>query len=227
MKGVYFWYNTKVVTAYAFYGSLGSIPIFLLWIYLSWIVVLFGAEVAFAVQHVGTYRREVEQARLSAADRDRLALVVAVEIVRRFIRGDPPATGEEVAAKLRATIRMVNQVLFELAAQGILREVALPGRKEPGYLPARDPGVMTVRDMLQAVRAYGDPATLPDGTLAAAMYQLIEEAEGQASETLSRVTLRELAVRSDSVPAPGPAESGSGATAMPPAPRAAAADRLA
>ncbi len=227
MKGVYFWYNTHVVTAYTFYGSLGSIPVFLLWIYLSWIVVLFGAEVAFAVQHVGTYRREVEQARLSAADRDRLALVVAVEIVRRFVRGEPPATGEEVAAKLHATVRVVNQVLFELAEQGILREVAHPNRKELGYLPARDPGVMTVRDMLTAVRAYGDPATLPDGSAAASMYQLIEEAEGQASALLSSVTLRELAVRSIPDPSPKVAGAGNGDTAMVPAPCAPAADRMA
>ncbi len=204
MKGVYFWYNTKVVTAYVFYGSLGSIPVFLLWIYLSWIVVLFGAEVAFAVQHVGTYRREVEQARLSAADRDRLALVVAAAIVRGFMKGEPPATGEQVAAQLHATVRGVNQVLFELAAQGILREVALPDRKEPGYLPARDPGSMTASDMLASLRAYGDPATLPDDPAASSIYRLMDEAEEQATTTLSRVTLRELAVRGVPDPAAPP-----------------------
>jgi hypothetical protein len=109
--------------------------------------------------------------------------------------------------------------------------VALPDRKEPGYLPARDPGVMTVRDMIQAVRSYGDPATLPDGTIAASMYHLIEEAEGQASERLCRVTLRELAVQSDPASQPASdvalAESGNGDTAMPPAMRAPAADRRA
>lgn len=208
MKGVYIWYNTQIVTAYTFYGSLGSIPVFLLWIYLSWIVVLFGAEVAFAVQHVGTYRREIEQERLSAADRDRLALVVAVEIVCRFVRGEPPATGEQVAARLRATVRVVNQVLFELAAQGILREVADPGRKEPGFLPARDPAAVTVRDMLAAVRSYGDPAALPEGAVAASMYHLLDEAERQAGTALSGITLRELAVRSFAERGPEPATAG-------------------
>jgi hypothetical protein len=71
MKTVYFWYNTHFVSNYTFYGALGSIPIFLLWVYLSWIIVLFGAEVAFAAQHVNTYKREIEETRLSAADRDR------------------------------------------------------------------------------------------------------------------------------------------------------------
>ena len=209
MKGVYFWYNTKVVTAYTFYGAVGAIPVFLLWVYLSWIIVLFGAEVVFAVQHVNTYKREIEQARLSAADRDRVALVVTTEIVRAFVKGEPPLTGEEVAERLNSTVRAVNEVLFELSSQGILREVALPARKEPGFLPARDPGVMTARDVLAAVRSFGDPATLPDGSTAGSIYRLIDEAEGQATATLSRVTLRELALQ-ERPPAPGPALAGNG-----------------
>jgi membrane protein len=209
MKGVYFWYNTHVITAYKFYGSVGAIPVFLLWVYLSWIIVLFGAEVVFAVQHVNTYKREIEQARLSAADRDRLALVVATEIVRAFVKGEPPLTGEEVAERLNSTVRAVNEVLFELSTQGILREVALPARKEPGFLPARDPGVMTARDVLAAVRSYGDPATLPDGERAGSVYALIDEAESHATAVLSRTTIRQLAMESSSL-APGPALAGNG-----------------
>ncbi len=194
MKTGYIWYNSHFLSTQKFYGSLGAIPIFLLWVYLSWIVVLFGAEVAFAVQHVNTYRREIEQLRLSAADRDRLALVVTVSIVQAFTKGEQPPTGEATAAKLNATVRAVNEVLFELSTQGILREVALPGRKEPGFVPAQDPGVMTAREVLAAVRTYGDGCPLPEGPATAAAYRLINEAEEQATASLSRVTIRQLAV---------------------------------
>lgn len=211
MKGVYFWYNTHVVTAYKFYGAVGAIPVFLLWVYLSWIIVLFGAEVVFAVQHVNTYRREIEQARLSSADRDRLALVIATAIVRAFVKGEPPLTGEEVAARLNATVRAVNEVLYELAAQGILREVALPGHKEPGFLPARDPSVLTAHDVLAAVRSYGDPASLPDGSMAGSIYALLDQADGEARASLSRSTLRELAMGTwESSAAPAPESDGNG-----------------
>jgi len=192
MKTVYFWYNKMIVTNYTFYGSLGTIPIFLLWIYLSWIVVLFGAEVAFAVQHVGTYKREVEQVRLSASDRERLALLLCVRPVRAFETGAAPPTAEEIAAQFDAPVRVVHEILYQLAAKGVLREVVVGHQKDPGYMPARDPEVLTARDVLAAIRTYGDVSSLPDGQEAAAVYRLVDQAEEQATAALARVTLKEL-----------------------------------
>jgi membrane protein len=193
MKSVYFWYNSKVVTTYALYGSLGTIPVFLLWIYLSWIIVLFGAEVAFALQHVGTYRREVGQVRLSAADRERLALLLCVPPVRAFATGAPPPTAEEIAARFDAPVRVVHEILYQLAAQGVLREVVIGHQKDPGYMPARDPATLTARDVVAAVRTYGDPSALPAGREAAAVYGLVDRAEEQVAAALAGVTLRALA----------------------------------
>lgn len=219
MKTVYFWYNTHFVSNYKFYGALGSIPIFLLWLYLSWIIVLFGAEVAFAAQHVNTYKREIEQTRLSAADRDRLSLVVCVEVVRAFIRGDRPPVGEEVANALNSPVRHVNEILYELTSQGILRSVSLPERKDPGYLPSKDPSVMTARDVLSAVRTYGDESTLPANPAADPLYDLIDRAEAQAMAPLSAVTLRELsAVPRLPGPSAAPGGNGNGAPSASPEP---------
>ncbi len=205
MTGLYVWYNARIMTSYTFYGSLGSIPIFLLWVYLSWIIVLFGAEVAFAAQHTETYRREMEGIRVSAADRDRLALVVCLEAVRPFERGGEPPTAEAIAARLKAPSRVVHEVAYQLTARGILREVTALGAKDPGLVPGRDPSAVTVRDVLVALRSYGDPLSLPDGQEAAAIYRLVNQAEEEASEVLGRVTLKDLAARGDPPPAPPPA----------------------
>jgi membrane protein len=207
MKTVYFWYNAHVLTNYKFYGSLGSIPIFLLWIYLSWIIILFGAEVAFAAQHVNTYKREIEQVRLSAADRDRLALVVCVEVIRPFSQGATPPSGEEIAVSLNTPVRQVNEILYELSKQGILRAVTIPDRKDQGYLPARDPGVMTARDVVSAIRMFGDKTTLPTVPEAERIYRLVDRAEGDAMGPLGAMTMRELAVRPPALP---PAQAGNG-----------------
>lgn len=193
MTTAYFWYNTHVVSSYAFYGSLGSIPIFLLWVYLSWIIVLFGAEIAFAAQHVDTYRRELEAVKVSAADRDRLALVIALEAVRPFESGGAPPTSETVAARLHAPSRVVHEIVYQLMDRGILREVTALNAKDPGLVPARDPSVMTARDVLHAVRRYGDRLALPEGDGAPAVYRLVDEAEERATSDLARVTLKELA----------------------------------
>jgi membrane protein len=214
MKSIYFWYNTHFISNYTFYGALGSIPIFLLWVYLSWIIVLFGAEVAFAAQHVNTYKREIEETRLSAADRDRMSLVVCVEVVRAFIRGDRAPAGEDIANTLNSPVRHVNELLYELTSQGILRSVALQDRKDPGHLPAKDPSVMTARDVLSAIRTFGDEATLP---AAAPLYELIDRAEAQAMGPLSEVSLRELAA-APRLPGPSSAPPAGGASEGKPAP---------
>jgi len=209
MKSIYFWYNTHFISNYTFYGALGSIPIFLLWVYLSWIIVLFGAEVAFAAQHVNTYKREIEETRLSAADRDRMSLVVCVEVVRAFIRGDRAPAGDDIANALNSPVRHVNELLYELTSQGILRSVALQDRKDSGYLPAKDPSAMTARDVLSAIRTFGDEATLPAMPTAAPLYELIDRAEAQAMGPLSEVSLRELAA-APRLPGPAPASGGNG-----------------
>ncbi len=202
MKSLYVWYNAKVVTAYTFYGSLGSIPIFLLWIYLSWIIVLFGAEVAFAAQHVETYKREIDVVKVSHADRERLSLVAAILAVKPFEAGEPPPTADAIASAMNAPVRVIHDILYELAAKGILREVGLGGNKDPGYLPARNPEQLTARDVLRAVRSYGDDYKLPEGHGASAVYRLIDDAEAHATEALSRVTLKDLASRNGSPAAP-------------------------
>ena len=215
MKTLYFLYNTHVVTNYKFYGSLGTIPVFLLWIYLSWIIVLFGAEVAFAAQHVNTYRREIGQVRLSAADRDRLALVVAIEVVKPFIAGSKPPTGEVVAQRLNSPVRMVNEILFELSAQGILRTVTLPDQKDAGYLPAKDPASTSARDVVSAIRTFGDPGALPNGDKSESVYRLLDEAEAEAMGPLSGISIRELAARQAPPPPTAAPESRNPAPAPP------------
>ena len=205
MKSIYFWYQSHFISNYTFYGALGSIPIFLLWLYLSWIIILFGAEVAFAAQHVNTYKREIEQTRLSAADRDRLSLIVCVEVVRAFIRGDRSPAGEEIATTLNSPVRHVNEILYELTHTGILRSVTLAERKDPGYLPSKDPSTITARDVLAAIRTYGDGSTLPANPGANPLYELIDRAEALAMAPLSAVTLRELAaVRPPAPPVQAP-----------------------
>ena len=118
--------------------------------------------------------------------------------------GAPPPTADVIAAAMNAPVRVVHDILYQLASKGILREVGLGGNKDPGYMPARDPAKLSARDVLHAMRTSGDAYTLPDGQGAAAVYQLVDQAEARATDALAGVSLKELAGRNGEAPPASP-----------------------
>ncbi|HTF56742.1 MAG TPA: YhjD/YihY/BrkB family envelope integrity protein [Planctomycetota bacterium] len=191
LKGLFILYNDRVVASYEVYGTLSAIPIFLLWIYLSWVLVLFGGEIAFAAQHVKTYRREVDAPKLSHAFMERLAVHLMVEIARDFIGGRDPATSEALADRLKVPVRACNDVLFHLTGGGLLREVS--HGQVTTYLPAEDLDRITVKRIVDALRRHGDePALAVEGVAGDRLGRILQEAEESSSKQLDQVTLREL-----------------------------------
>jgi len=200
LKRLYVLYNATFVNSYQVYGSLGAIPILLLWIYLSWIVVLFGAELVFAMQHVRTYEREMEAPKLSQAFREKLALYVMLDVTRDFMAGKEGPNSEQIAERLRVPVRVVNDVIFTLTTQKMLREV--PNGQNANYFPAEDPARTSVKRVLDAMRTHGDEPAIQNGTVSERLSNLLKEAESSSARHLDSLTMRELAM---SAPASPPA----------------------
>ena len=116
-----------------------------------------------------------------------------MEAVKSFESGDPPPTDEALAERINAPVRVVHELSYQLVTQGILRQVYPKDGMDPGLMPARDPGVLTARDVLGAIRNYGDPCALPAGEEANQIYRLMDRAEEEATQVLAKSTLKELA----------------------------------
>lgn len=193
-KGAYVWYHSHVVTAYEIYGSLGAIPVFLLWVYFSWALVLFGGELAFAIQHSRTYRREIEVSGVSQQFKERLGLLLTLRVTRAFLRGERAPTAEGLAMALDTPIRLVHEVVHRLAGAGVLREAHERRAKAPGLIPGRDVSALTALDVLRALHTQGtEPASLPADPDLARLDELVDRAHAAASEPLAAATLKELA----------------------------------
>jgi len=134
------------------YGSLSAIPIFLFWLYVSWLIVLLGAQVAFASENLTTYREEVLASRASRAARELLALRIAVEVAGRFLRGDAPINRDELPHVLQASGRLVNKVVDELIEIGCLVQV---GAEEQLGL-GRDPRELGPTELLDLLHRHGE-----------------------------------------------------------------------
>lgn len=137
------------------YGSFAALPLFLIWLQLSWRIVLFGAEVSFAHQNVDTYEFEHDCLNVSRSFRRLLSLRIACEAVKRFALGQAPLTPKQVTDELDIPVRLVRVILFELVEAGVLIEVMDPTQRQSSFHPARDISQLTVQFVLDALEKKG------------------------------------------------------------------------
>jgi len=117
------------------YSTLAALPFFLSWLYLSWLVVLFGAEVAAAYQNIESYSRARVAHRISPAERLRIGLNLLLTICARFRREEPPWTADQLSRYLECPARLVDELLADLSRVNIV----MPSGT--GRLPAYQPAV--------------------------------------------------------------------------------------
>jgi membrane protein len=139
----------------AIYGSFAALPLFLLWLQISWLVVLFGAELSFAHQNVETYEFEQDCRSVSHSYKRLLSLLVAHHLVQNFCNGAKPSGASQISQKLEIPIRLVREILYELAESGVVSEVKTESDKEAAYQPGRDVEALTVKYVIDALEKRG------------------------------------------------------------------------
>jgi membrane protein len=181
-KSGYAWAASHLFRFQAVYGSLAAIFVFLLWLYFSWTIFLFGARLAFVFQH---HRALVEKEEGNVMSRELLAVRALLEVALAWWDGGPAPDAGEVADRLDAPAEPVREVLAELEEAGFLSE------SDDGRLtPARPLSRITLADVRNVVA--GPPPRTPSEPAAAKLANLLDEGEGAAAEHLSRTTLESL-----------------------------------
>jgi len=139
----------------AIYGSFAALPLFLGWLQVSWLVVLFGAEISFSHQNVDTYEFEPDCLQVSISFKKLLSLRITHLLVKNFSAGKPPLTATMITHALEVPIRLVRQVLFELAESGIVSAVVTEDGENPAYQPGRDSDSLTIQYVIDALEKRG------------------------------------------------------------------------
>jgi membrane protein len=148
-------FQVQITTRYAIYGSFAALPLFLLWLQISWFIVLFGAEVSFAHQNVETYEFEPDCLSVSKSFKKLLSLLIVQRLVKKFYNGEKPADASQLAHELEIPIRLVRQILYELSESGVLSEVRNSKDKEFAYQPAIDVEKITIKFVVDRLEAHG------------------------------------------------------------------------
>ena len=193
----------------AVYSGFAIVLLFLIWVYVSWLIVLVGASVSFYIQHGEYVMARGGEPVPSGRMRERLALLVMQDIARRHVTGQAPLAAAALARQLLIPSYAVRQVLEVMAARGLLVTTrATP----PTWVPARDFAGVTAWEVVEAIRADGedqsfDVSRLPLAGPAGALVESYEDAMAER--------LRALSLRDRGEPSAGAQESHTSAAAVP------------
>ena len=151
----YIIFQVGVAKYNAIYGSFAAFPLFLIWMQLSWLIVLFGAEISFAYQYTDTYEFEPDLRQISPAFKKLISLQIAHLVISTFSKGAMPLTASKISSVLEIPIRLVQQILDELVESGIFSNTEIKENKELSYQPARDINVITIKSIIEALEQRG------------------------------------------------------------------------
>lgn len=151
-------YLQSSMSAYnAIYGSFAALPLFLIWLQISWQIVLFGGELAFAYQNIKKFEQERESLHISHDNRRKVMLATMLVITRSFTGRQGPMSSEQISQQLNLPLRIVRDVIFELEQAGLIFQIKWDeSDKVAYYAPARDVHNITIYDVITTVEQHGE-----------------------------------------------------------------------
>lgn len=154
-KQIYVYGQTWATNYNAVYGSLAAIPLLLLFIQITWIIVLFGAELSFAGQSVRNYEFESDVKLISQRYYEFVAVAIAKIVIKRFEKGEQPLSLNQISSQYKMPISLVSVIVDDLCKVGILNETFGSTYGDIAYQPAIDVNVISVAFLLERVNHYG------------------------------------------------------------------------
>lgn len=171
----------------AIYSSFAIIIFLLIWLYVGWLILLIGCQLAFYVQHPAHMKPDRHVPLPAGRQSEYLALMIMGTAGQRFLAAQPALATEEFARELGATPEHVARAVETLISRGFLTE---SGSTRTQLVPARDLDSVTLGELWRAVRA-GSSELRPHAALGYQVVQLLDEGERRFMEQSGGITLRE------------------------------------
>ncbi len=185
-----FLYISRVVSNSKIYGSLGLVPVFMIGIYFSWVILLLGAQIAYAYQNRAAYLQDRLADNVNQRGREFVALRIMTSLGQRFQTGLRPATVFQLSTELGIPSRLTQSVLRTLAFKELVTEVT---GTEASFVPARPLETINAYDILLAMRTgTGQELPLREEAALSEIYgefARIEQAERATASTISLLAL--------------------------------------
>jgi len=179
-------YSTKTM---AIYAGFAVVLLFLLWLYLSWLILLLGAQLSFYLQHPEHLRAGHDDIDVTGALQERLAMSIMCLLGERFLEGGPRWTVNALAERLMVPANVLNEVVSILEAQSLVLTA-----EDDSVAPGRDLSAIRLIAILDAVRHEVPNPRCPQPRPVAAADAASQAIEQAMRGALGERTLRDLLV---------------------------------
>jgi membrane protein len=136
----------------AIYGSIAFLPLFLIWLQLSWLIVLFGAEIAYGAQYVNQWTIKSDNMKINLDHKKKLALLLLYKIVRHFERGEGPVPLAQLSESVSVPRKYINDITSELEKAQLVVRI---NKEDPSFQPAFDIHQMDIYTVLSKYEQAG------------------------------------------------------------------------
>ena len=187
LQNLYFNGQFSLSSYNAIYGGFAALPLFLLWLNVSWAIILFGCELAYVSQNNDNFNYFKEPDKISRRHEDFYSLMVMACICKRFNRHETALTRKELADELHIPLRYVVSSLDTLTDSGLLETVLQNDEREPAYVPATDTKQLTVVKVLSAINnsGYCDLDHALDSNIREALFKIDNERKSLSGDIWS------------------------------------------
>ncbi len=183
----------------AIYGSFAFLPLLLIWLQISWLLLLSGCGLTYALQNIFSYNFFDNISSVSQAYYRKVLLVVTAVIYRRFHQGMPAPTRNSLSMTYGLPISMVSSISDRLIRAGLVQTTGETGEEhDPGLVPTTDTDRISVRDVVVRVENEGKAEFIPDfrTTYSDALRQ-IDEMMNRMYEASGDMPIRDLDIYVD------------------------------
>ena len=147
-----------IVSAYqygasaAIYAGFATLPLFLLWMFISWAIMLLGVELSYVYQNIDQISWEIRDTNYSHSVKNELALKIVLYAGQKFYTGEEAPAASDISDTFNCPLPLTHDMLAMLVDQGILYII---DREPPGYVPAKSLEQLSVNDIFIKVHTSG------------------------------------------------------------------------
>lgn len=151
---LYFFFQSSVSSYNAVYGGFAALPLLLVWLNLSWQIILFGTALSFAYQNISKYEHEREFVNISKSCHDKIAVVVMHLIIKNFENDNAPLSSEQIASTTNVPIGVVHDIIYDFEQANLVLSIEQPNKVRI-YTLARNLSDLTIVELLSIINSIG------------------------------------------------------------------------